>query len=133
MSDDLVTFLRARLDEDEELAKQADECGAPRWDSSADPLLRYGLATRRRLAEQGVDGALDGAVATHHARHDPARVLAEVEAKRATLAEYAEFAANDIDDPHEYAYGWASGLGLAVRHMVSTYADHPDYREEWRP
>lgn len=132
MSADLVAFVRARLDEDEELARQAAESGAPRWDSSADPLLRYGLANRRRLAAQGVEGALDGAVNAHHARHDPARVLRRTARDRAVLDTYAEVADMDTDNTEpEYAYGRVVGLGFVVRQMAAERADHPNYKPSW--
>ena len=50
------------------------------------------------------------------ARHDPARVLAECEAKRQIV--------QNAQDP---------GDDLFVAILALPYADHPDYREEWRP
>jgi len=54
--------------------------------------------------------------AAHIARHDPARVLREVEAKRAILA------LQDAD--HD---SWFLPL------LALPYDDHPDYRSEWAP
>ncbi|MEV6790890.1 DUF6221 family protein [Streptomyces sp. NPDC051320] len=134
MTTDLVQFLRDRYDEDEELARQSAEAGPlATWDRNADILLGLSLKNRRRWAAQGVASAFDGAAEAHAARHDPARVLAEIEAKRRIVDAYAEVADNDIDEPYEYAYGWANGLGAAVRLLALPYADHPEYREEWRP
>ena len=62
----------------------------------------------------------------------PARVLREIDADRALLAQYAEVAANDVDDV-EYAHGWANALGLAVRLRASAFSDRPGYRDDWRP
>ena len=66
------------------------------------------------------------------ARRDPAWVLRNIHADRQLLAQYSAVAANDLDEV-EYANGWAQALGFAVRLRVSAYADHPNYREEWRP
>jgi hypothetical protein len=64
------------------------------------------------------------AIRTHHVgRRGPyppdhfSRVLADCEAKRQIMS-----LCEDIDD------GWAVLARLAL-----SYADHPDYREEWRP
>lgn len=45
---------------------------------------------------------------------------------------YAPVADNDGGE-YEYAYGYATGLGDAVRLTAAIYADHGDYREEWSP
>ncbi|RHA38725.1 DUF6221 family protein [Cellulomonas rhizosphaerae] len=54
-----------------------------------------------------------------------ARVLAECEAKRAAVAEFVD------------AVDGGNGEGYmaerALRYLALPYADHPDYREEWRP
>lgn len=80
--------------------------------------------------------------AGHIARWDPARVLAEVAAKRRILDEH-----QPIDGVSWHgcttcdAQGWGS-CGCAgsgdwpcdtVKLLALPYADHPDYREEWRP
>ncbi|MFE7954405.1 DUF6221 family protein [Streptomyces sp. NPDC057413] len=146
--DDLVAFLRARLDEDERIARAAAE--PERWvelnrapqrswsvEFWADPdraaVVAEGssaypvVVTTQGMAEEDAE-----ARALHIARHDPARVLRDIEADRALLDRYAEVAANDMDDV-EYAHGWANALGLAVRYRAVRFADHPDYREGWRP
>lgn len=50
---------------------------------------------------------------------DPARVLAECEAKRVAVDWYLN------DD--------ATVMEATIRALAAVYADHPDYREEWRP
>lgn len=55
----------------------------------------------------------------HIVRHDPARVVAEVAAKRAILDLHEEL--------HEPA------LYEAVRWLAAPYADQPGYEEAWRP
>ncbi|NUP52336.1 MAG: hypothetical protein HOW97_34195 [Catenulispora sp.] len=145
--DDLVAFLRARLDEDAEDARLAEAVDPSPWYED----VSEGTYTRQREGLDGVglvraadnvglwdresSSALSMAAVTsvHVARHDPARVLREVEAGRKLVNAYAEVADNDVDMPYEYGYGWANGLGLAVRLLASVYAAHPDYRPEWAP
>ncbi|WP_158715739.1 MULTISPECIES: DUF6221 family protein [Streptomyces] len=126
--DDLVQFLRDRLAEDEQAARRAG-------------------SSFRQIGETGVIVATDGdraeecasanwsGIAEHIVRHDPARVLREVEAKRRLLTDYVENAA-DLDTQHapdmDYV-GRADGLETALQHLATAYADHPDYRDNWRP
>lgn len=101
---ELVNFLRARLDADERVARAAS---AESW---AD---EYG-----EFRSRGGDNF------AHVLRHDPARVLAEVEAKRRIV---------DLCDTETPETG---GLPLAIRTLrllALPYADHPDYDEAWRP
>ena len=130
MSDDLVQFLRARLDEDAALAAEATQETTGRWTARE---TDWGGGT---VVEDDC-GALilpTGHSATqypHIAHHSPARVLAEVEAKRRTLGRHHDF------------QGWCAGCGNdltyrtndcpELRALASVYAEHPDYRDEWRP
>jgi hypothetical protein len=146
---DLVKFLRARLAEDEEAARKAAElCGchppAPSWtfdDEETDgrilitdnphPDIRHKLNRRWNGTYQGLHAA------EHIARHDPARVLAEVEARRRIIDEHevtdqgCETCGNyDPTGLHEYR---TDGPCTTLRLLALPYADHPDYREEWKP
>ena len=113
--DDLVQFLRARLDED---AAAASQCaGDGQW-------------TPEAIAFYGPD--LSPEVRGHMARHDPARVLAEVDAKRKLLTEYEEVQ-HDEDASYEWAGGWTNGLRHAAALLALPYATPPDYRDTWRP
>ncbi|MFJ8842952.1 DUF6221 family protein [Streptomyces cyaneofuscatus] len=136
--DTLVQFLRDRLSDDEQTARAA------MWDEQSDvwtarpPQASYERYTIVDYCDDGVvavtpENAFDDGVGPHIARHDPARVLREVDAKRQLVDKYAQVADNDIAEPYEYAYGWANGLGLAVRLLALAYADHPAYRPDWRP
>lgn len=78
----------------------------------------------------------------HIARHDPARVLAEVEAKRRIL-DLASLAAQREAQKPGYdtvarletalAKVTAPELERVVRLLALPYADQPGYRDEWRP
>jgi hypothetical protein len=55
--------------------------------------------------------------------HQTARVLAECEAKRQIVEACAEVLAYDAEAlPQD-----------VLRFLALPYADHPDYREEWKP
>ncbi|MEU2724099.1 DUF6221 family protein [Streptomyces smyrnaeus] len=105
--DDLVAFLRARLDEEAQAAQ-----GSPvqSWNE----------------ADFYVSTDLIPGVRAHIARHDPARVLDEVDAKRRILRWHLdeECCSVCLDD--------VEGCPL-FRALALPYASHPDYREEWRP
>lgn len=119
--DDLVTFLRARLNEDEQEAAAASP-GPWHVDAEADEVL----AVDDIVVAEGF--ALSGqqlrATTRHIARHDPARVLAEVAAKRSMIGRI---------DSHATIMGWDEVHGDLLRLLALPYADHPDYRDEWRP
>ncbi|MFI7234448.1 DUF6221 family protein [Streptomyces cyaneofuscatus] len=121
--DDLVTFLRDRLAEDEQTARAAH---APNWSTDGRTGLHYGV-------EDGwMTDALTTADADHIARHDPARVLREVDAKRRILDSYLPDAANADEQINEE---WRTGSALAddlLCLLALPYTDHPDYRDDWR-
>jgi hypothetical protein len=74
--------------------------------------------------------------AGHIVRHDPARALREVEAKRRLLAQYQaarEQAHNPRDSKHyELARLEQGALRDVLELLASVWSDHPDYRAEWR-
>ncbi|MEU0991948.1 DUF6221 family protein [Streptomyces sp. NPDC005953] len=153
MTDGLITFLRARLDEDRDEALAASP--GP-WTPDGD---EYEV-----LAADGItvcDGfALSNrqlqATVRHIARHDPARALREVTAKRELLDEHlaakhsvcedswytCPAATEDRDggvcsqdDMHgePCECGRDDRLARTLQLLALPYADHPDYQESWRP
>lgn len=70
----------------------------------------------------------------------PVRVLAEVEAKRQIVDLWRE-AAEGLDEDEiafvmsmsEYPSGVLTVLSATLRRLALPYADHKDFREEWRP
>ena len=142
----LVAFLRARLDDDEQVARAA---GGPVWRYAQlrdDPDGRPGgyaltLGDDRPIVDIGFmdDDAMLPAESEHIARHDPARVLADVEAKRKLIKRYE--LAVDITENHTsitpFLRGQDDGYTQAcmdlIRAAAEVYADHSDYDESWRP
>jgi hypothetical protein len=140
----ITEFLTARLDEDEEVALSAagwDRAGRTRIPGSWSPEGIGGVTDEelRPVAYAGESGLSDSKV-SHIVRHDPARVLAEVEAKRALIADADTFdrTAREYVSKGDRmnslaARGVERGVIHALRTLALPYADHPDYDESWRP
>lgn len=126
MSDELVRFLQARFTED--AARQQDIW--EQWhhrDCEALPQVLY---------PDRETGACDCGV--------PARVLAEVEAKRQVLnAHPSTRDVVTVSPDGAHGFGCATchqdegvivgdGWCVTLRALASVYASHPDYRAEWR-
>jgi hypothetical protein len=125
MSRELLDFLRARLQDDEDYARTAfadhNDAG-PKWYEQWSGALNIG-------EEEDLVLTNDSAISRHMERHDPAHVLADVEAKREVLR-----LAERAHDYHEtFMNSFAAAMEDALRLFAQAYADHPDYREEWRP
>ncbi len=121
MAGDLVKFLRERLDEDEAAAKLVESV----W--PGETITRV-LAAPERYALMQHD--VSPTRAAHITRHDPVRVLREVAAKRAIVADYEN---TDGDSPRDRERGRWDRSHAAVRHLAAVYSHHPDYRPEWAP
>jgi Family of unknown function (DUF6221) len=139
---DLIAFLRARLEED---AAAAQATAGPDWLEDGSPSLTVFTRQQSEGDRPGVRGIAwcsngyddDRANMVHIARHDPARVLREVEAKRAAvtrcelvLAAFADPAAGSWPDVSRRE---RSHAGATLCALAAVYADHPDYRQEWKP
>jgi hypothetical protein len=131
----ITEFLTARLDEDEAVARA---CGDAPWELLPEA-RQVNVAAEAIRNEKWKYGRM-GYVASfehvenarHVALHDPARVLADVAAKRAIVAAWA--AADAAAGPYPGTdAGVEMGLFEAIHHLASVYADHLDWREEWRP
>jgi hypothetical protein len=130
---DLVEFLRARLDEDARVARTAASIAAAPWRWESLPMPhKYGLTGTRAglraliVPSRTPDVYPDKFTAEHIIRFDPARVLADVEAKRRIIERW-EHATRDPDDFEEQ---W--GLEWAMRALAQPYADHPDFDSGWK-
>jgi Family of unknown function (DUF6221) len=139
MSEDTLTaFLEARLAEDEATAREAAAGDQARWKATGDLEPAVYVADGGPVAVGPWGGSLREDEAAHIARHDPARVLRDVAAKRAILAMHAEFwrlyrTFEQAGEPGSISLGRAQGLSDVLRQMAAVYASHPDYRAEWKP
>ena len=131
----LVGFIEARLDEDERRARAA----------TPGPWERATGGTETDFNGSGVYVFMDRIVADlraakmpnhvadaeHIARHDPARVLRDVEAKRKLLAFLVVLAGEtDLGDAW---WRLEQSHPAPLRLLAAPYSDHPDYRSEWSP
>ena len=149
----LVEFLRDRLAEDEQIANLISPGGYQpdvwRVEPSRSGRWSQVVAYSRMLGESEDDAARedDQPVALvqsgrredlHIARHDPARVLAEVEAKRRIVDEpqpSGNYVYRDDGTPAcgtcgDYTVEWPCDT---LKLLALPYADHPDYDPAWRP
>ena len=133
-----MTFLRARLDEDEAVAMAATGT-AWAWEATGDKDSSWAVGhvegeDGRPLSGEidhgqgividGVCESINGnlADAAHIARHHPARALREVAFKRAILGQYRT------------AAGWSGdNWPLSLRLLTAVWSGHPDYQPEWAP
>jgi hypothetical protein len=167
MSDDLVAFWTARLDEDAVAAMAAVQSGNqfaepgdhdPRWrrmEGHGGGEVRDMCSHHRGCIVVFDEGAPGPEEAAHIARYDPARVLREVEAKRAILGMHSP------TRPHpEFGFTYPAAARFCgycgpgdnwqaeqepdhypfalwpcrhARLVVAVWDDHPDYRPEWKP
>lgn len=161
---ELVAFVRARLDDDAQAARAASEAaGEEQWIGSQESGHPW------RYEHQGVWGDREDGVAStapevaatgqeavqsHIARHDPARVLAEVDAKRRIAdlhsvvyreigwledgqEEHDEIPVCGLCVPkhshYQHREDVPEGPCLTVRLLALAWSDHPEYRPERAP
>lgn len=144
--DELITWLCAQLDHDEGLARMAfaeHNQAIANWHEPWSGTVEIG---------PGEDDlcCFDSGVSRHIVNWDPARVLAEVEAKRRILDLHEPRPSGSINRSGPTQCGYCadlchsrSGLGCdspdapypcdTVRLLALPYADQDGYREEWRP
>ena len=137
MTDALVQFLRDRLDDDERAAESASP-GPWHVNPESDEVLAVDDVTV-------ADGfALSGqqlrATTEHIARHDPARVLAEVESKRWIVECHESWVTGNGDTicgrcGREHIDGRPGGHFpcQTLRLLALPYADHAEYQQDWKP
>lgn len=142
MSDAALAWFRAQLDDDERVARAATS-GPWRYDPTKHHRLpgtvrfEEGVFTGPPGADAvciAVTGETDDpqsmADAEHIATWDPARVLAEIEAKRRILAHIGMVVISPGREalPPEYV----EQMELFCKWIAQPYADRPGFPEEWR-
>lgn len=130
---DLIDWLRDRLDDDEETARVAAALTRSPWANIGSTVI---CADRFPVVSHG-DG--EQATAEHIALWDPARVLAEVAAKRRILDRHSksDFPA---DSDELGGYKWQAHCDHCghvcpcpdLLDIVQPFAERPGFREEWR-
>lgn len=148
----LTEFLTARHDQDEAAARKAADESAAEWQYASvhgsmqvqtvallgSPGYEYHLPVA--FDQEGLSDSVTEKAGLHIARWDPARVLAEVEAKRRIVEWHRPTSAPPGYLPNCEGCWEDSGMDGAptypcrtLRFLALPYADHPDYREEWKP
>ena len=138
----LTKFLLARIAEDEVDARRAFglDLAARLKDQAERVAHQHGSATppdEPNAADRLWWTTQD--VVQWLAPYGPARVLAEYEAKRRIVTEWLE-GVNRLDEHGRPTHMFDPFLSALLksherwlRLLASIYADHPDYREEWKP
>lgn len=129
----LIQFLVSRLNEDERVALAS---GGATWTAEPYVGLEY-YAERGEAQIRGIPQPVDvdeermfrSVDAEHIARWDPARVLAEVAAKR----ELIDHTTAQFDSAYGEQGTWLPDeWDYVLRLLVQPYADHPDFDPAWR-
>jgi hypothetical protein len=137
--DDLVQWLRAQLDEDEQIARAVEDRSAPwdgQWMADGDSAVR--TVNGHVLFYRHDSGPLKPGLADYVAEWDPARVLRDIDAKRAIVARYefvcTEASRTTITEEEREVWVQVGGtLQSCVLQLALPYTDRPGYRDEWRP
>jgi hypothetical protein len=137
----LPEFLNARLNEDEQVARATT--GPWKYHHETHGVV---LHTARHIPEsrEVVSTPREPSDALHIARHNSARVLREVHAKRRMMAEHPQVPSDREGIPdgepttgcglcHTSSDGRTepSGYCNTIKLLALPYADHKDYRAEW--
>jgi hypothetical protein len=126
----ITEFIAARLDEDEAAAQDAARGNPVPW--SLDHAWIRDATGEVVVCDEYRWG---GSAFTHIARHDPARALREVAAKRAIVEAYVQ--SRDILTDNRQAWDLVrSAVGaqrVTVMRLAAIYSGHSDYRAEWKP
>lgn len=137
--DDMAAFMEERLNEEAAGAE-----GPPGWNLERWTAVKYadeesGRNWRVDAEPRCVVDAVAEEDALFIACHDPARVLAGVEAKRAVLSEWAAFSGilegqamrgQPADTVMAFQVRVIEGI---MRKLCTEWAAHPGYRPAWKP
>lgn len=135
-ADDLVAFIRARLDEDEQAATNClgvnERAGMlrgvqpARWEYRGGRVWSAPYSGVGDILRVGHTWENEG---RHIALQDPLRVLRGVEAKRQTVALLVRSLPGGCDCE---AHGHHDKAKQALLLLASEWTDHPKFRQAWR-
>ena len=133
---DIAEFLTARWGEEQAAAEAAvPEGGTGRWEVNGSTSCYIVDADDTDEITIYDEGGHSPRQAQHIALHDPARVLADLEAKRAILARVAEDAAiawspraQAVPDCDWHLIAMARDV---LKLLVQPYREHPDFDRAW--
>ncbi|MEU4051249.1 DUF6221 family protein [Streptomyces olivaceus] len=133
---DIADFLRARYAEQRALAEATAEDAGKDW-SPGDEYLSSSVndADSGAAVVIGPWEYLDWDTRRHIAAHDPAAVLADLDAKLFLIegCEHA-LAAAEADPTTEAAKNATEVVDRLLRYFAASFAGHPDHKgEEWKP
>ena len=134
---DPAAFAEARLAEDEAAAKRAASIVGPVWVHDAGwseahqpySLIRSPVGP---IVADALGNFDDEEVGPFIARYDPARALREVEAGRRILERHRDCLPYG-GGPCEHAGTIGDPPCPDLRDLLTRWAGHKDYREEWKP
>jgi hypothetical protein len=124
MSAELVAFVRARLAEDEELARGAEGGKGPHGYFAVTGWCYFDAEWGDILPADLVNGS---------DAWKPARVLRSVAARRAILERYEELKEQAGLLSSEKEDEAIEQLEWVICQHAAEHAEHPDYRDEWSP
>lgn len=123
-----MAFVTTRLAEDERDALRVRDGAREWWCGGYEETGAVNVRTDRVVLVEPYDE--DGSAALQHvARHDPARVLRDVEAARLLLSLHPSWS----DRPGCMACDTLYEDCDARRALALPFSTHPDYRTEWKP
>lgn len=135
--DDLVRWLGEQLDEDERAARRAadyddgaahDVHGPPGTWACLDESEWFGPSYRGGVIAPRIGNVNAPELGAHIVRHDPARVLREIDARREALDHYVRIC--EHTKRGEEAYVLAEGaVAQQIKLMASGYSHRPGYAE----
>ncbi|QDM57134.1 hypothetical protein SEA_WHACK_71 [Rhodococcus phage Whack] len=135
---DIVEFLRARLDEDEQVANTAiarlaeNDPFTQEWRFGA-RMGGFGGLINRAGTRTAISPTPES---SHINRHGPARILREVAAKRLVIEAAIEATSLDMLLDSERRVGIRDENAeplvgdIILEALASAYSDHPDYRKD---
>ncbi len=129
---DLAEFVAARLDEDEAICLATGGAHEREWDAAPPDGMHEGRVEDGHgdvvVYNEGVPSFQQS---QHIARHDPARVLREVDAKRKIVALHSPWEdsgdCSACGDVPQVRYPCET-----LRSLAAAWSDHPDYDPAWR-